>query len=544
MQLSADSILINANIYTQNEAQPWAEAVAILHGQIIAVGSGEEMTGLTGPRTRVIDCGGRLMLPGLCDAHIHFFDWSMGRQRVMLEHARSKSEMLELIQARAEETPADAWILGQGWNESRWGVSDFPDRHDLDPVTGERPAIFHRSDMHAAVVNSAALGMAGIRAETPNPPGGVIDRDSQGEPTGVLRELAMGLVVDRIPPVTPEEVDRAFVAGMAELHRYGITAIHDQRIKGVYEGPIAIAAYQRLRRAGQLKLRVNTNIAAHDLDHLAGLGLSSGLGDDRLRLGFVKLFCDGSLGSRTAWMLEPFEKERPNEPENWGVNVTPVEQMAAEFRRAVSLGFPISVHAIGDRANREVLNIFEGMAQEGLTTAIPHRIEHVQTIHRDDVPRLAALGLTASVQTIHALEDMDTANLYLGQRTANTYAFKWLHDAGTRLAIGSDAPVAPPNPFHGIHAALTRRRMGQPGASSWHPEQRLDLETTLRGYTLSAAEASGWQQTIGSIEPGKRADLVVVDRDIFKLAEAGAPGDELAETQVVMTIFDGEVVWG
>lgn len=544
MSESPDLIVHNALVYTVNPAQPAAQAVAMRKHRILAVGFDDEVLALAGPQTQLIDAGGHLVLPGLCDAHIHFGEWCLMQNEVQLADTQHKADMLQRIADRAMTTPPGAWLVGRGWNESRWGETSFPTAADLDRVTGpDRPALFYRSDMHCAVVNSAALRLAGISAATPNPAGGVIERNEQGQPTGVLKELASALVSDLIPPASPEEFDALLRTGIDLLHRLGITAIHDQRIKDQDDGPRSLASFQRLRRAGALTLRVACNVAAHQLDHVAALGLQTNFGDDYLRLSHVKVFSDGSLGSRTAWMLEPFVKAQADEPDNRGVVVTPPEQMAREFRAAVELGFPISVHAIGDRANRVVLDIFEELADSGLQPSVPHRMEHVQIMHRDDLARLAQLGITASVQPIHATDDMDTADLLLGARAANIYNFRSLLDAGTRLAFGSDAPVADANPFLGIHAAVCRQRVERMAQGPWQEGERIDLAATIRAYTLGAAEAAGWERTIGSIAPGKRADLIVLDRDLFECVDLGVKGDELAAAQVLLTIFDGAVVW-
>ncbi len=546
MQLAnePDLILCNGRIYTCDAKQPWAEAVAIRKHRFLAVGSDAEVRSLEAPTTRVIDLAGRLALPGLCDSHIHFYDWCAAQNETPLAGARSKNELLQRLAARAAQTAPGDWIVGQGWNESRWGESAFPTAADLDLVTGpDKPAIIWRSDMHAAVANSAALAAAGIGPDSADPPQGVIDRDEQGRPTGVLRELAIQLVRAKLPPLDGPALDDAMRSGMRTLHRWGVTAIHDQRIKEHDEGPRALAAYQRLRAAGQLQLRVACNVAAHNLGNLVALGLRTGFGDDRVRLGHVKVFADGSLGSRTAWMTEPYVKQSEGDPDNLGVVVTSPEQMADEFRRAAVLGFPISVHAIGDHAVRVVLDIFEELADAGVTPPIPHRIEHVQTIQPEDIPRLAALDLTASVQPLHATDDMDTADLLLGPRGALTYNFRSLAGAGVRLALGSDAPVASANPFLGFHAALTRQRPEQMDAPPWYPAERLTLEQVVHGYTLGAAQAAGWDKVIGSIHPGKRADMVVLDRDLFALAESESYGVDIAETEVEMTVFDGEIVF-
>lgn len=537
-------ILYNARIYTVEAKQPWGQAVAINNGRILAVGDNEAMLALAGPQTKTLDLDGKLVLPGLCDAHIHFYNWSLSQQTVQLADCQSKAEMLQRIAQRTAVAQPGSWITGQGWNESRWGETSFPTADDLDTVTGvDHPAIFWRSDMHGAVVNRAAMRVAGVSAETPDPPGGVIERDAGRQPTGVFKELAIGLIASHIPTTTGAELERALLDGMKRLHRLGVTAIHDQRMKDHDEGPRALAAYQRLERAGQLRLRVNCNIAAHDLPHLAALGLHSGFGNDWLRLGHVKVFSDGSLGSRTAWMLHPFEKLETGEADNFGMVVTPLAQMAREFRQAVEAGFPISVHAIGDRANRVVLDMFEELADSGLQPAIPHRIEHVQTIDPADLPRLAALGITASVQPIHCTDDMDTADLLLGSRGERMYRFRSLAESGALLALGSDAPVADANPFLGFHAALCRQRVERMGAPPWYGGERLTLAEVIYGYTLGAAKAAGWEKVIGSIRPGKRADLIVLDRNLFDLAAQGVHGDEIAAISIVRTLFDGEIVY-
>jgi predicted amidohydrolase YtcJ len=542
--LPPDTILYNARIYTLDQRMPWAEAIAIYDGRIYALGSTAAIRAIAAPATRQIDLEGRLVLPGLCDAHIHLHDWSLNLGRPPLASATSQAEMLAMIRAYAQERAADSWIICQGWNESWWGQEQFFTARDLDAATRPgQPAIAARSDMHVAVANSAALARAGITEATPNPPGGLIDRDASGKPTGVLRELAMGLVQAHIPPPSHRDIVDNIIKASARLHQLGITAIHDQRIKDVDDGAPMLATFQHLAEANDLKLRVNCNIAAHQLDALVALGLRSGFGDDFLRLGHVKVFSDGSLGSRTAWMLEPFEPQTPNEAANIGVNVTPPEQMTAEFRRAQSLGFPISVHAIGDRANRVVLDIFEELAPQLPPPPIPHRIEHVQTIDPADLGRLARLNITASVQPLHLTDDRDLADRFLGPRAANTYAFRSLHENGVRLAFGSDAPVADPNPFLGMHAALVRHQPGD-NRSSWQPQETLNIEAIVHAYTLGAAQAAGWQQTIGSLTPGKRADLIVLDQDIFDLAKDAQTVDLIANTQVRSTLFNGEFVHG
>jgi predicted amidohydrolase YtcJ len=396
--------------------------------------------------------------------------------------------------------------------------------------------------MHAAVVNSAALQRAGIDASAADPAGGLIGREPSGRPNGLLWELAINRVSTLVPEAEPGELDATLTSAIRALHRLGITAVHDQRMKDHEEGPLALAAYQRLSQARQLSLRLNCNIAAHDLGHLEDLGLSGGFGDNYLRLGHLKLFADGTMGSQTAWMLQPYEKRQANGEQNAGVSLTPPEQMAAEIRRACLAGFPISVHAIGDRANRTVLDILEEVKSAVPQPQVPHRIEHVQIIDPADIHRLGDLGLTASVQPLHLLDDLQLAKEVLGDRAERVYNFGSLAQAGARLALGSDAPVADPNPFLGFQAAIYRQRPENMAAGPFLAQERLTLEETIHGYTLGAAEAAGWQELIGSISPGKLADLIVLDRDLFQIGEEEAKSGDLSETAVWMTLFDGQIV--
>lgn len=537
--MNPDFVFYNARIWTAEPGHPWAGALAVSGNHILAVGELEDMP----DGGRRFDLEGRLLLPGLWDAHIHFYYWSLGLHQVQLAGCGSLEEMLGRVAAQAENQFQGAWISGWGWNETFWEDSTEPTRQDLDRVTGDQsPAIFWRADMHTAVVNTCGLRMAGLlEAKDLKVPGGVIERDSEGRPTGLLRELAINLVRDHIPAPTGQHTDEAMLAGIQELHRFGITGICDQRMKDQEDGPKALAALARLNRRGQLDLRVNCNIAAHNLSLLEALGLSSPMGDERLRLGHVKLFCDGTLGSRTAWMLEPFEGHAPDD---YGVVLTPPDQMAEEVGRAVELGFPVSIHAIGDRANRCCLDLFEQIrAEGGEPPLIAHRIEHVQLIDDQDVGRLAALSICGSVQPAHILDDMDTADEHLAARTRLAYRFRDLLDHGTLLAFGSDAPVADFNPFYGIHGAVFRQRPERMELGPWQPDQRLTLEEALTAYTLAAAQAAGWDRLTGSLRPGKRADFCVLDRDLFRLVEEGVEGDEMSSTRVLLTVFDGEVVY-
>ena len=529
--------LVNGSFHTQDSAYPRATAVAIRDGRVWAVGDDEEIRTLARPDAQMIDLEGRLVLPGLTDAHFHYHDWALGRRRLTLAEATSLADVRERLAQIVNETPPGHWVLGQGWNETRWPEPRQPRRVDLDDVAPDRPVILWRNDLHLAVVNSRALREVGITGDTPDPPEGIIDRDESGQPTGILRDLAINLVVDVIPPPTEEETVAAMRDGFAILHRLGLTGVHDYRIMGGADGPPAFRAYQRLQAAGELALRMWMHIPGERLDEAIALGLRTGMGGDYLRVGHVKLFSDGGQGARTAWMLEPYE-----DTGDCGMPLTPMKEIAEAVRKADLAGLAVAIHAIGDRANRELITTFEQVlnSERESTTAppvAPHRIEHVQMIRPDDVIRLGQLGVVASVQPIHAPDDMPMIEKSVGPRGRFAYPFRDMLEAGVTLAFGSDCPVANPNPMFGIHAAVTRQQRDDEPQGGWYPRQRLTVAEAVWGYTMGTALVAGREAELGSITPGKLADLIVLDRDIF----AVEPMD-IAQAQVVMTIFDGQVV--
>ncbi len=526
-------ILFNGNFYTQWPEAPRARAVAIAGGRIVAVGDDATVRALAGPDTQQIDLGERFALPGLTDSHVHLYDWARRRHEVDLAGARSLAAMEQRIRERLGGLAPGQWLTGRGWNETEWAPPRMPHRDDLDRLSREHPMIFWRSDMHGAVANSAALAAGAVTHETANPPGGLIERDERGEPTGRLFELAINLVRLHIPAPDEAQVDDALRATIRDCHHLGLTGLHDQRMKGHGEGRAALRAYGRLHAARELRLRLTTNVDAEERVHAFALGLHSGFGDDRLQLGHMKIFVDGSLGSQTAWMVEPFE----GTTDNHGVVVTPVEEIYTIIRDAQRHGWAISVHAIGDRANRELLDIFEELAPEcDPRVPLPHRLEHVQTIQPDDLPRLARLGIVASVQPIHLTGDMVAVDRHWGARGRDTYAFRRLLDSGAILALGSDCPVADPNPFLGIHAAVTRQRPDGSPPGGWYPQERLTVAEAIHGYTLGAARAVARDHQQGRLAPGYLADLIVLDRDLLAIDPS-----EIAATRVEMAMFDGEM---
>lgn len=527
-----DLILYNGKLLTQDPGFPQATALALRDGRILAVGDDAEIRALARSHTARIDLGGRRVLPGLTDSHFHFYDWALTRRGVSLADTTSLAEVRERVGQAVRGAAPGCWLLGQGWNQDSWPDPRLPNKADLDDLAPENPVILWRTDLHLAWANSQALQAAGITADTPNPESGVIERDDSGQATGILRELAINLVRRAIPPATEEEAAEAMRRAMAPLHQLGLTGVHDMRIMGGEDGPPAFRAWQRLRNEEAIALRVWMMLPGERLDEAIALGLRTGFGDDYLRVGAIKLFADGATGPRTAWMLEPFADA------GTGLPLTPMPEIADKVSRAGRAGISAAVHAIGDRAIRELLGAFARSLPCRPGPSAPHRIEHVQHGQPGDLGRLGALGLVASVQPLHLTDDMAMIEKACGERARWAYAFRDLLDSGAVLALGSDCPVASPNPFWGIHAAVTRQRRDGTPPGGWYPAQRLTVAEAVRGYTLGPAQASGQLSSLGSLTPGKVADLVVLDRDIFTI-----PPQEIQDTQVCLTLFAGQVVY-
>jgi predicted amidohydrolase YtcJ len=535
--ICADLILTNGRVYTLDTAQPWAQAVACRDGRILAVGSNDEIAALSGDvrRAEVIDVSGRLVLPGFTDAHVHFAAYARRRQEVALDGIDELDTVLQRVRRGVERTPPGGWVEGWGWDESAWDAP--PHRSVLDAVAPDTPVVLKRVDMHTWWVNSAALRQAGITRTTPQPAVGRIERDADGKPNGLLREWgAIEYIEACLPEPDDATLDAWLLDAITEAHSLGITGIHDQRVKR--DGRASLRAFQRLHDRGRLDLRVHCNVAAGHLPLVNELGLCSGFGDDRLWLGHMKTFADGSMGSTTAWMLEPYT----NRPGDCGLVVTPMDEIEQMIRQCAATGWRIAVHAIGDRAVREVLDAFAragvGDAQPARDGGVRHRIEHVQLIHPDDISRLNRGGIVASMQPAHLTMDRHVADQVWGSRARHAYAFRSLLQHGTTLAFGSDAPVASFDPLVGIAAAVNRQDPAGEPAGGWYPEERISVAEAVRGYTLGPATVAGKQRLCGSLTPGKAADMVVLTADLFSVEPAA-----LAETSAYLTVFDGRVVY-
>ncbi len=520
-------ILHNGRVYTLDTDQPIAEALAISRGLVVSIGSDSHVMPLAAEATEVIDLGGRTVIPGLIDAHIHLQKYALSLEQVDCE-VSDIDTCLERVRLRAEETRDGEWILGHGWNHNEWGR--FGTCADLDRVAPSHPVYLTAKSLHAGWASSEALKRAAITDDSADPSGGVIGRDQTGKPNGILLEAAMALVQSVIPADTDERLAQMLIRAQKALWELGITGVHD------YDGPRCFDALQRMRESDQLGLRVVKNIPLEYLSQAIELGLHTGFGDPTLRLGNVKVFSDGALGPRTAAMLSAYD----GETDNFGILMLDGEELLEIASRASAAGIGTSVHAIGDKANHVVLDAFEtlrGIEKGQGRRPARLRIEHLQLLHPEDLPRPASLDVIASMQPIHATSDMPMADRYWGSRSRYAYAWHSQLKAGAILAFGSDAPVESPNPFWGIHAAVTRRRRdGSPGERGWYPGERLSLDQALRAYTRGPATAAGLEEVQGCLRPGCLADLVVLEADPFQL-----PPDALAHIRPVRTMVGG--VW-
>jgi len=500
-------ILENGVVRTLDQSLPVARALAIA-GERIAGGVGTHETSL--PTPEVVDLGGRCVVPGFTDSHVHFPTWSLGLRDPSLDGARSLAEALDRVRARE---PRGGWIRAQGWRSAEWETQ--PTKEALDEVTGQIPAALWAKDLHSLWLNSAALGLARGDLDVE---GGVVERDDRGEATGILREEAAWRFRELFPSVSEEEWLEVTREGVKLANSRGVTAVHD---KDGWVGAPEI--FQRLRDHGGLTIRVWQSLPYRKLPELESLGIRSRFGDDFLRLGYLKVFMDGTLGSQTAWMLD-----------GTGVRITSGEELAEIVRAAARAGWPVGVHAIGDLANREALDAFEDTREEWAPRGLRQRIEHAQCLSPADLSRFAELGVTCSVQFSHAPSDRDLAERFWGDRLEGTYAFRSLRESGAVLANGSDAPIEELDPLAGMRAVVTRTIDERPG---WRPEEALTVKEALHATTVAPAWLAGDERTRGRLLPGYLADLVVLSRDPVE-----CPLEELESVEVVATMVGGRWV--
>ncbi len=500
---------------------PWTDALLVRDGRIVAVGA--EARGLAGDAA-VVDLPGAVVMPGLHDAHIHTAWVSRDLASVDLREAASLEEALDLLRTHVSGLAPGQSVHSGRWNHNRWAVAVQPDRHALDTVCPDRVAVLDSVDGHTVWANSVALDRAGITRDTPDPVGGQIVRDASGEATGILRESAQELVFG----VLDDEPLRPLVERCHDhLLSVGLTAITD------FDGEDARAAYRAMHADGRLRLRVTKAVRDGDLELAIHEGRRSGQGDDLLRVGPVKFFSDGALGSQTAHMTESLVGH-----EGCGIAVTPYPLLLERVRMSLAAGLDVATHAIGDEANRLVLDAYTVLRGEGLTGGL--RIEHAQHVRPVDIPRFRALDVVASMQPSHCTADHEIVDALIGPRRVSTYAWRTFLDAGVELAFGSDAPVEDPNPFHSLHAAVTRRRADGTPLGGWHPEQRVSLDEAVHAHTVAAHAAVG-RIDVGRLAPGQLADLVCLDRDLWELEERDPAA--IRDAAVLETVIGGESAW-
>jgi predicted amidohydrolase YtcJ len=524
----ATLIVINARAWTGNPSQPWAEAMAVRGDRILEVGSTDSIRKLAGKDTRVIDAHGRMLAPGFIDSHVHFLIGGQNLTSVQLRDVKSKDEFIARIKAFAATVPPGTWITGGDWDHQNWG-GELPTKAWIDAVTPNHPVWINRLDGHMRLANSRALAAAGITKATNDVPGGTIVRDAAGEPTGIFKDNAMELVDKAEPPPSPAMEDRALDAAMKYVAERGVTSVDHM---GTWAD---LAVFERANNTGRLKTRIYASVPLASWQRLARMIQEHGRGNDYLRIGGLKGFVDGSLGSHTAAFLEPFT----DAPNDRGLFVNTPEDLYQWTAGATRAGLQVIVHAIGDRAIRTQLDIIDRVEREQHPSDPRFRIEHAQHIAPADIPRFAALGVIASMQPYHAIDDGRWAEKVIGpERIKTTYAFRSLLDAHARLAFGSDWFVAPPTPIEGIYAAVTRRTLDGKNPEGWVPAQKITVEEALRAYTVGGAYAQFAEKTKGTLEKGKLADFVLLDRDLTRI-----PAPEIRDVQVVMTVVGGRVVF-
>jgi predicted amidohydrolase YtcJ len=529
---TADLALVNGRIWTGNPAQPWVEALASRGERLIAVGSNAEIRKLISSDTRVIDLAGKLALPGFIDDHTHFINGGFQLLSVDLRDARTQQEFARRIAGQARKLGPGRWITGGDWDHELWPGAPLPTKDLIDRETAQNPVFVSRLDGHMGLANSVALRLAGVTKETKDPPGGTIVRDPKtGEPTGILKDAAQELVYSRIAKPSDADYDDALRAALGEAARVGVTSIQDITSWDQY------GVYQRFRDAGRLTVRVDARTPMREWKRQADLVARQGRGDSWLRLGGLKAFMDGSLGSTTALFFDPYN-DAPNTRGLMAEDNLPEGKLEKDIRDADKAGLQCSVHAIGDKANHLLLNYFERVEKENGSRDRRFRIEHAQHLLASDIPRFATLGVIASMQPSHAIDDGQWAEKRIGPvRIKTTYAFRSLLDSGAKLAFGTDWSVAPLSPLMGLYAAVTRETRDGKNPQGWMPEQKITVEEAVRAYTATSAYAEFAEREKGTLEPGKLADVVVLSHNIFQIKP-----DEIPNTRVVYTIAGGRVV--
>lgn len=529
----ADLVLINGQVWTVDQKKPEVSALAISQNKILAVGQNSEIKKVIGPATKVIDLKGAFVLPGFIDAHTHFLNGGFALKSVKLRDCQSREEFVSRLEAKASELPAGAWIVNGDWDHEQFDPPELPRKEWIDAITPRHPVCVNRFDGHMVLVNSLALKLARIGRETVSPPGGEIVKDPQtGEPTGILKDAACDLIYAIIPEPSNEEKLAAVRAALKEAAAHGVTSIHDMSDLSSF------GVYDQLRQQNELTARLYVYDQISDLDNFLQAKDRLGSGYPFLRLAGLKGFVDGSLGSSTAYFFEPYN----DQPQTSGLlasHMYPEGIMEKRLLQADRAGCQVAVHAIGDRANAIILDLYQKVFEQNGPGDRRWRVEHAQHLRPEDLTRFGQLGVIASVQPYHAIDDGCWAEKKIGpERIKTTYAFNSLLKSGAILAFGSDWTVAPLDPLAGIYAAVTRRTLDNRHPEGWIPEEKISVEEAIKGYTINAAYAEFSEKEKGSIEPGKLADLVILDRNILKIKL-----EDIRSTRVLMTIVDGRIIF-
>ena len=529
---SPDLIVTNARIYTVDGNRPVVDAMSIRDGKVVATGPAQLILASKGASTQVLDLAGRTVIPGMIDAHAHLLNLGVALRNVDLVGTSSYDEVIQRVVARARQAQPGTWILGRGWDQNDWADTRFPTNDALSKAVPNNPVYLTRIDGHAALVNAAALKAAAVTAQTQDPSGGRLERNADGSPTGVLVDRAQGLVQRVIPPATHDELKSEVLAAIKETNRWGLTGIHDA---GVPHNVIDV--YEEIGREGKYDLRNYVMVSGDDetIDFYTKRGPQNGLYGGRLWIRAIKLVSDGALGSRGAALLEPYT----DDPKNNGLLQLPPGRIKSVAVKALKSGFQVNVHAIGDRANRVVLDEFEQALTEVPLADHRFRVEHAQILHPDDVPRFAQLGIIPSMQASHQTSDMYWAVNRLGpSRVLGAYAWRSLLNTGVIIPNGSDFPVERVNPLISFEAAVSRQDARGWPAGGWYPEQRMTRDEALKSITIWPAFAGFMEKEVGSLEPGKLADFVVLDQDIMRV-----PPELILKTQVIATYLSGKPIY-
>ena len=536
-----DTVLTGGKVWTENPSQPEAEAIAISGNKIVHVGSSADVLQMCGSQTKAIDLAGKRVVPGFNDAHVHFYYGGASLTSVQLRSARSKKEFRERIAKFASTLPKGQWILLGEWDPQAWDPPTLPSHEDIDDVTPDHPVFINRVDAHTMLCNSVALKMAGVDKNTQDIPGGVIGRHPDGSPNGIIIDAAKSLIERVIPKLDSPQIASALLAAQSHAFKFGVTSVQDMGFVGpmAIEGSVELfRAYQTLLKRGDWKIRVALATPLPQFKRLVDLGVTAPFGDETLQIGGLKGFMDGSLGSSTAWFLDPYTDDQKNVggPSD---EMSKPDAMLRGMLESDDAGLQLVIHAIGDRANKFVLDHFENIEKANGDRDRRFRVEHAQHVLPSDFRRFANLRVIASMQPYHCIDDGRWACGRIGQeRAKNAWATRSLLDAGVRLAFGSDWWVAPIDPLAGIYAAVTRRPIDGSRPDGWVPEQKITVREAVHAYTMGSAYASFQDQVKGSIEPGKLADLAVLSQDIFAIAP-----EQIADTHVDLTFVGGRVVY-